>query len=210
MISGFDLWVGNFFSFWNTPKIMSLPVSIVSPSVCHTKTLYETTKIPCGASKTQHSEKLKKKEKKRKWDSALPVPYPNPSMDSKLYIDQPLTTSLTSSSVILPFVSLAKNAKSLQLCPSLRPHRRQPTGVLHLQASPGKNTGVGCHFSFLILTLNTFSLVTNLTTVLIAFRSLLKHHFGRDTAWTTLYKLLILLFWYLICLFCYLSALTLI
>ena len=29
---------------------------------------------------------------------------------------------------------------------SLRPHRRQPTRMPHLWDSPGKNTGVGCHF----------------------------------------------------------------
>ena len=29
---------------------------------------------------------------------------------------------------------------------SLRPHRRQPTRLLHPWVSPGKNTGVGCHF----------------------------------------------------------------
>ena len=29
---------------------------------------------------------------------------------------------------------------------SLRPHRRQPTRLPHRWDSPGKNTGVGCHF----------------------------------------------------------------
>ena len=29
---------------------------------------------------------------------------------------------------------------------SVRPHRRQPTRLPHPWASPGKNTGVGCHF----------------------------------------------------------------
>ena len=29
---------------------------------------------------------------------------------------------------------------------SVRPHRRQPTRLPHLWDSPGKNTGVGCHF----------------------------------------------------------------
>ena len=29
---------------------------------------------------------------------------------------------------------------------SMRPHRRQPTRLPHPQDSPGKNTGVGCHF----------------------------------------------------------------
>ena len=29
---------------------------------------------------------------------------------------------------------------------SVRPHRQQPTRLPHLLDSPGKNTGVGCHF----------------------------------------------------------------
>ena len=37
-------------------------------------------------------------------------------------------------------------AKSLQLCPTLRPHRRQPPRLLHPCDSAGKSTGVGCHF----------------------------------------------------------------
>ena len=41
-------------------------------------------------------------------------------------------------------------AKSLQLCPTLcdsvRPQRRQPTRLPRPWDSPGKNTGVGCHF----------------------------------------------------------------
>ena len=37
-------------------------------------------------------------------------------------------------------------AKSLQSCLTLRPHRQQPTRLHHLWDSPGKNTGVGCHF----------------------------------------------------------------
>ena len=40
----------------------------------------------------------------------------------------------------------AAAAKSLQLCPTLRPHRRQPTRVPRLWDSLGKNTRVGCHF----------------------------------------------------------------
>ena len=48
---------------------------------------------------------------------------------------------------------------------SVRPHRRQPTRLSCLWDSPGKNTGVGCHFllqfpgtesaSFLLSTLNS-------------------------------------------------------
>ena len=38
-------------------------------------------------------------------------------------------------------------AKSLQSCPdSVWPHRRQPTRLPRPWESPGKNTGVGCHF----------------------------------------------------------------
>ena len=37
-------------------------------------------------------------------------------------------------------------AKSLQSRPTLRPHRRQPTRLPRPWDSPGKNTGVGCHY----------------------------------------------------------------
>ena len=36
-------------------------------------------------------------------------------------------------------------AKSLQSCPTLWPHRRQPTRLLCPWDSPDRNTGVGCH-----------------------------------------------------------------
>ena len=39
----------------------------------------------------------------------------------------------------------AAAAKSLQ-CDSVRPQRWQPTRLPHPWDSPGKNTGVGCHF----------------------------------------------------------------
>ena len=39
----------------------------------------------------------------------------------------------------------AAAAESLQSCPTLRPHRRQPTRLPRPWDSPGKNTGVGCH-----------------------------------------------------------------
>ena len=42
--------------------------------------------------------------------------------------------------------TLAAAAKSLQLCPTLRPHRQQPNRLPRPWDSPGKNTGVGCHF----------------------------------------------------------------
>ena len=40
----------------------------------------------------------------------------------------------------------AAAAKSLQSYPTLQPHRRQPTRLSRPWDSPGKNTGVGCHF----------------------------------------------------------------
>ena len=46
------------------------------------------------------------------------------------------------------FISLAAAvaAKSLLSCPTVRSHRRQPTRLLCPWDSPGKKTGVGCHF----------------------------------------------------------------
>ena len=40
----------------------------------------------------------------------------------------------------------AAAAKSLQSCLTARPHRWQPTRLPCPWNSPGKNTGVGCHF----------------------------------------------------------------
>ena len=40
----------------------------------------------------------------------------------------------------------ATAAKSVQSCPTVQPHRWQPTRLLCPWDSPGKNTGLGCHF----------------------------------------------------------------
>ena len=40
----------------------------------------------------------------------------------------------------------AAAAEALQSCPTVRPHRRQPTRLPRPWDPPGKNTGVGCHF----------------------------------------------------------------
>ena len=40
----------------------------------------------------------------------------------------------------------AAAAESLQSCLTVRPHRQQPTRLHRPWDSPGKNTGVGCHF----------------------------------------------------------------
>ena len=44
------------------------------------------------------------------------------------------------------FFYLPAAAKSLQSCPTLQPYKQQPTRLPHPWDSPGKNTGVGCHF----------------------------------------------------------------
>ena len=46
------------------------------------------------------------------------------------------------------YTTAAAAAKSLQSCPTLRPHRLQPTRLSRPWDSPGKNTGVGRHFLF--------------------------------------------------------------
>ena len=43
-------------------------------------------------------------------------------------------------------LALSAAAKLLQSCPTLRPQRQQPTRLSRPWDSPGKNTGVGCHF----------------------------------------------------------------
>ena len=49
--------------------------------------------------------------------------------------------------ILTGFSGTAGAAKSLQSCLThVRPHRRQPTRLPHPWDSPGKNTGVGCHF----------------------------------------------------------------
>ena len=43
---------------------------------------------------------------------------------------------------------------------SVRPHRRQPTRLPRLWDSPGKNTGVGCHFLLQCMKVKSQSEVT--------------------------------------------------
>ena len=57
--------------------------------------------------------------------------------------------------------SAAAAAKSLQSCPTLcDPHRRQPTRLPRPWDSPGKNTGVGCHFLLQCMKVKSESEVT--------------------------------------------------
>ena len=50
--------------------------------------------------------------------------------------------------VSFPIHTLVPAAKSLQSCLTVRPHGLQPTRLPRPWDSPGKNTGVGCHFLF--------------------------------------------------------------
>ena len=54
----------------------------------------------------------------------------------------------------------AAAAKSLQSCLTLRAQRRQPTKLLRPWDSPGKNTGVGCHFLLQCMKVKSKSEVT--------------------------------------------------
>ena len=58
----------------------------------------------------------------------------------------------------------AAAAKSGQSCPIVRPHRWQPTRLLCPWDSPGKNTGVGCHFLLQCVKVKSFSRVWLLAT----------------------------------------------
>ena len=51
-------------------------------------------------------------------------------------------------------------AKSLQLSDSMQPHRWQPTRPRRPWDSPGKNTGVGCHFLLQCMKVKSESEVT--------------------------------------------------
>ena len=56
----------------------------------------------------------------------------------------------------------AAAAKLHQPCPTLQPHRRQPTTLPCPWDSPGKNTGVGCHFLLQCLKVKSESSVAQL------------------------------------------------
>ena len=60
-----------------------------------------------------------------------------------------LMNSLIISGVVIKLhqkMNAATAAKLHQSCLTVWPHRRQPTRLPHPWDSPGKNTGVGCHF----------------------------------------------------------------
>ena len=60
--------------------------------------------------------------------------------------ERALTVGALLNSSLSTTPAAAAAAKLLQSCPTLQPHRRQPTRLPRPWDSPGKNTGVGCHF----------------------------------------------------------------
>ena len=58
------------------------------------------------------------------------------------------------------YIVSATTAKSLQSCPAVQPHRRQPTRLPRPWDSPGKNIGVGCHFLLQCMKVKSESEVT--------------------------------------------------
>ena len=81
----------------------------------------------------------------------------------------------------------AAAAKSLQSYLTLRPHRRQPTRLPRPWDSPGKNTGVGCHFLLQCMKVKSLSrvllLVTPWTT---AYQAPPSMGFSRQEYWSGL------------------------
>ena len=61
---------------------------------------------------------------------------------------------------LLTSFAAAAAAESLQSCLTLRPQRRQPTRLPRPWDSPGKNTGVGCHFLLQCMKVKSKSEVT--------------------------------------------------
>ena len=60
----------------------------------------------------------------------------------------------------LPFVFKSPKSYQKSVSDPVRPHRRQPTRLPHPWDSPGKNTGVGCHFLLQCMKVKSESEVT--------------------------------------------------
>ena len=72
---------------------------------------------------------------------------------------------------------------------SVRPHRRQPTGLRHPWDSPGKNTGVGCHLLLQCIKVKSESEVAQLCLTLsdpmdIAYQAPPSMGFSRQEYWS--------------------------
>ena len=68
---------------------------------------------------------------------------------------------------------------------SVRPHRRQPTRLRRPWDSPGKNTGVGCHFLLQCMKVKSLSCVQLLATPwTAAYQAPLSMGFSRQEYWS--------------------------
>ena len=81
----------------------------------------------------------------------------------------------------------AAAAKSLQSSNAVRPHRRKPTRLRRPWVSPGKNTGVGCHFLLQCMKVKSFSHVQLFATPwTAAYQAPLPMGFSRQEYWSGL------------------------
>ena len=81
----------------------------------------------------------------------------------------------------------AAAAKSLQSCPTVGPQRRQPTRLRRPWDSPGKNTGVGCHFLLQCMKVKSLICVQLLATPqTAAYQAPLSMGFARQEYWSGL------------------------
>ena len=110
--------------------------------------------IPHWIEATQgyHEGKPKQAKVKTKLSEASTLPHP-----SFMYSSSKKNPSYSAS--VSPAYLLSA-AKSLQSCPTLRPHWLQPTRLPRPWDSPGKNTGVGCHFLLQCMKVESQSEVT--------------------------------------------------
>ena len=69
---------------------------------------------------------------------------------------------------------------------SVRPHRRQPTRLPRLWDSPGKNTGVGCHFLLQCIQVKSESEGAQSTPWAAAYQTPLSMGFSRQEYWSGL------------------------
>ena len=86
-------------------------------------------------------------------------------------------------------ICTAAAAESLQSCPTLCNHRRQPTRLPSPWGSPGKNTGVGCHFLLQYMKVKSESEVTQWCSTLAtprtaAYQAPLSMGFCRQEYWS--------------------------
>ena len=79
-------------------------------------------------------------------ESRVTLPRPTNICKNFLLVSMAQNSKANGKSLYYQTTAAATAAKSLQSCPTVRPHRQQPTRLPRPWDSPGKNTGVGCHF----------------------------------------------------------------